>query len=37
MTTKPLSSVATSDLAGITRGKAFPSVATDTRIKRGVG
>nr|WP_216635959.1 glutamine synthetase family protein [Neptunicoccus sediminis] len=36
-TTEPLVFAATSDLAGITRGKAFPLSKLDSRMKKGVG
>jgi glutamine synthetase len=35
--TEPLVFVATSDIAGITRGKAFPLSKLDSRLKKGVG
>ena len=37
MISEPLIFAATSDLAGITRGKAFPQADLDKRMKRGVG
>ena len=37
MISDPLIFAATSDLAGVTRGKAFPLGDLDKRLKRGVG